>query len=123
MNRHEVKQKRLAIAYKQVISEVLLYKISDQRLQPGAITITRVNINRELTQAEVFFTSMLNDNPNKLVKALYSAEPLFLSILKSKIKIKYLPKIKFRYDKELREMDNLVNLIDDLSKEYKKNAN
>lgn len=127
MNRHEIKKKRLEKIYRQVISEAVLYKIGDERIASQTITITRVNINDNLTEAEVFFTFMSegsnNTNPNKLTKALYQAQSFFLSILKNKIKIKYLPQIKFLYDKEFKSADNLVNLIDKLSQTYRQQNN
>ena len=121
MNRHEIKKKRLETTYRQVISELLLFEMADSRVTPGSITITRVHINQNLTEAEVYFTSMLPENPNKLTKALYSAESFFLATLKKKVKIKYLPKIKFRYDRETIETNNMLDLIDRLSKDYTSN--
>lgn len=120
MNRHEIKKKRLETSYRQVISEALLYKVDDERVNRETITITRVHINDNLTEAEVYFTSMSENNLNRLTKALYSARSFLLSILKSKIKIRYLPQIKFYYDNELKGADSLVDLIDKLSQEYQK---
>ena len=122
MNRHEIKRKRLETTYQQIISEAILFHIDDKRIKPGSVTITRVRVNQDLSEAEIYFSCMENDNPNKLVKSLYSAESLFLAILKNRVKIKYLPRMKFRYDKELKEAGEVVALIDELAEEYKKKS-
>ena len=123
MQRHEIKRRRMISAYKQTISEAILFKLNDNRIDGSSITITRVDINRELTTAKVYFTSAAEININKTIKTLYHASSFFLTLLKGKIKTKFLPEIKFFYDKDLNQAEDVVDLINRLNKEYIKSDN
>ena len=120
MRRHEIKKRRMISAYKQTISEAILFKLNDSRIDGNSITITRVDINRELTIANVYFTSSAEININKTIKALYNASSFFLVLLKRKIKTKFLPDINFFYDKDLNQAESVVDLINQLNKKYAK---
>ena len=120
MNRHGIKLKRLEKAYQQALCEALLFKVRDPRLENVEISINRVEINQDMSVASVFFTLSDNQNKNKVIKALYSAAPFFLSLLKEKIKIKYLPNLKFFYDEATDKGNKVLKLIDELTKQKSK---
>ena len=106
------------MVYRQVLSEALIFSIGDRRLGAG-IVIERVEITDDLSKADIFFSSYDPVNKNKVVKAFYSAVPLFFSLLKKKVKIKQFPKMKFHYDQKQKEADRVIDLIEDISSKEK----
>jgi len=104
--------------YRRVLSEAVAQKISDPRLSGKFITITRVEVNTDFTIASVFFTVYNDEHINKIIKGFYAAEYFLLNILRRKIRIKYLPSMRFFYDRQTKEADRVTRLIDDLSAEY-----
>ena len=117
MSRHEIRKKRLEALYKETITEAVLFKLGDPRLQAGEVAVTKVKISDDFMTANVFFSTDGEQNPNKITKALYSAAPIFFHALKSKVKIKFLPKMEFHFDKELEKAKDVVDLIERLSEE------
>lgn len=122
MERFGIKKKRLERSVQQIISEMILFEVNDPRISEARVSLTRVETNDELDRATVFFTCNAEGNKNKVVKALYKAGPFFLSRLKEKIKIRYLPKLRFIYDQDLNEAEDVVSLIDRLKKEEQRES-
>jgi ribosome-binding factor A len=115
MDRKELKQKRLEATYRETISEAILTKVSDSRLAGEVISITRVKVSDDLAVADVYVTTLIESSKNKVIKALFSAAPFFISILGEKLKMRAIPRIKFYYDSEQEGADEMVALIDKLS--------
>ncbi len=116
MDRKELKKKRLETTYRETISEAILTKISDTRMLNEVISITRVKVSDDLAIAEVFFTVLNASARNRITKALFSAAPFFVSLIGDKLKIRMVPRIKFTYDSNQGEADQMLTLIEKLSK-------
>ena len=119
-NHFAIRKKRLEQEYQKYISKAIVTDISDPRLQQAIIDITRVEINEEMTVATVYFLILREEDKNKVIKGLYSCKNFFLSLLKKKIKIGYLPNIKFFYDHREKEVNNVLDLIESLKVEHDK---
>lgn len=122
MKRHDIKIKRLEKTYMQVISKAIVSELDDARFEGEYITVTRVEFSDEVDETIVFITMLNPNHKNKVIKALYCAAPYFLNILKNKIKIKYLPPMKFRYDEKDAKAMEVMTLIDDISRATKKQS-
>ena len=113
-NNFIIRKKRLQQEYQKYISKALVTEVNDPRLQQAIIDITRVEINNEMLVATVYFTTLQSGDKNKVIKGLYSCKSFFLSLLRKKIKIGYLPDLKFFYDHREEEANNVLDLIETL---------
>ena len=114
MNRHDIKIKRLESCYQKIISEILLFKIQDSRLNNIPIFLSNVFINNDLSLAKVLFFSYEKINEKEVKKALNIAASFFLREIKKKIKIGFLPKITFIYDNNFEKSNHVSDLIQDI---------
>jgi len=101
---------------KMIMKEVawILYKeTSDPRI--STITITRVEMTRDLKMAKVF-CSFLEEEEQKreLLKGLKNASSFIRTQLARRVSIKFVPRISFRedvLDKKTRDIDNIFDKI------------
>ncbi len=118
MNRHRIRKSKLEKALMQALNQIVLFEMDDERLKREMITLTRVELNEDFSQASFFFTSHHPDKKNKIVKIFYSSIPYFRSLLAQKVMIKNIPQLKFFYD--YNKGEDVAALIDHLSIQYRK---
>ncbi|HAZ15447.1 MAG: ribosome-binding factor A [Chlamydiae bacterium GWC2_50_10] len=110
---------RLNSLLKQVISEVVFREVRHPGVHP-LVTITRVEITKDLKHAKVFLSLLGNDKEKKeTLEALQSAAG-FIAIHASKqVVMRYFPQLSFfldtSSDKQLR-IDTLIEKIHDEQK-------
>lgn len=110
---------RLNSLLKEVISEVIRKEVKNPRL-PELITITRVEITKDLRHAKVF-VSVIGDPQLKeeAMKALRSAAG-FIGIQASKqVVMRYFPELRFVIDDTLDKQMQIEELIDQIQEERK----
>ena len=89
---------RVGAHIKETLSELLLKKIKDPRLD--MVTITDVEVSTDLKNAVIFFS--VSANPDKVDAALEgfsSAHGYIKRTLAAELGLRYMPKIRFDYDK------------------------
>jgi len=90
-----------------------LERLSDPRL--GFVTLTGVEVNRDLRTAEVFYSVMGSPEEHAETAAgLASAEPHLKSVLSRAVRMKYVPALVFREDPSLETGLRIDQLIRDL---------
>lgn len=99
-----------------MIQESLARKVADSRLSSEVITVTRVKMSEDMNTAEVSYTLLHPEERKGIQKALIGAAAYFLSEIAQKVQIRTLPQIRFVYDSEHQEADDVVGLIDRLSR-------
>ena len=84
----------------------------------GFITITKVDLTKDLRYARVYF-SVLGEHKDKLLalKGLNSAKGYIKGILSDKIKLRFMPDIEFKIDESLEHTKHIFELLDKLKKE------
>lgn len=88
-------------------------ELKDPRL--GLITITAVEVSRDLSHAKVFITVMGEDDPEKIEKSLEILTDTagFLRMLLGKaMMIRTIPQLHFQYDASIRRGAELSALIE-----------
>jgi ribosome-binding factor A len=99
--------KRIADRVQQEISEMLVMgEINDPRLI--GISITDVNVDRELTYADVF------------VSAVESASGYLRRQLSDRIELRSFPRLRFHWDPTPERADRIEQLLDKIRKDEKK---
>jgi len=96
-------QKELAILIQQ--------ELADPRVQD--ITLTAVEMSRDLSNARVFLTSMKGaDAAKEAVEALNKASSYLRKHLRQRLDLRGVPNLIFKYDESVERGANLSALID-----------
>lgn len=98
---------------RQTIAELLLTKSKDPRLK--AVNITGVKVTADLKKAVVHYSTLAGEAERADIKqALAKASGFIRSAVGEELRLKYLPEIKFEFDRNLeyaQHMADVLNLI------------
>lgn len=88
-------------------------EIKDPRL--GLVTITAVDVSRDLSHAKVFVTVMGQDSPEQIklnLEILAEAAGYLRMLLGKSMKVRTIPQLHFQYDASIRRGAELSALIE-----------
>jgi ribosome-binding factor A len=81
----------------------------------GFITLTRVVVSPDLQQARVFYTSLGDEKARKeTAKALDRAAPFMRRQIGSRLRLRRVPELEFRFDRSIEHQDRVEQIIRDL---------
>ena len=84
----------------------------------GFITLTRVQVTSDLQIARVYYTSLGDAAARKdTQKALYRATPFLRRQIGSRVQLRRVPEIEFRFDESIAHQDRIEQILRDLHKE------
>lgn len=111
----KLRVKRIGDRIKQEVSEMLVMgQISDPRLL--GVFITEVNVDRELTFANIFISALEGDNsPEMILEGLEHASGFLRSTLAKRIELRTFPRLRFFWDPTPERAERIERLIDSLS--------
>lgn len=113
MNRYE----RINAELKKQLSIVLREGINDPRVAGKMICVTDTQVDRDLTLAQVYVSILGADGKEKeVLDGLHSAEGYIKSQLKSMIKLRNMPSLRFKLDTSLDYGMKISKIIDDIHK-------
>ena len=85
---------------KKAISEIVLYEVKDPRL--GFVTITEVQVSRDLQHAKVFFSVLGTElQAQEAQKGLESARGFIRHLVGQRVRMRYTPELNFLVDRSL----------------------
>jgi ribosome-binding factor A len=112
------KQERIKTLITQEILNIISHgEVKDPRIPP-IITISRITLSKDLHYCHIYFT-MLNSETDKL-KALHglnSAAGFFQKMIGERLKLRFTPKMEFRFDEEEEKAYKIDKILSDLAKE------
>ena len=84
----------------------------------GFITLTRVKVSADLQVAHIFYTT-LGDAAGRreTQKALERATPFFRRQIGSRVRLRRVPEIEFRFDDAVQHQDRIEQILRDLKQE------
>jgi len=96
-----------------------LGRIIEKELEfPGAlVTIARVQVNKKMDRADIGFSVFPSKKANEALKTLNQAKGNLRNLLKTKVKMKFMPQLEFEIDygnEDAAKVEKL--LIDDNNK-------
>ncbi|MFN3709938.1 MULTISPECIES: 30S ribosome-binding factor RbfA [Alishewanella] len=109
---------RLSQQMKKEMAVILQREIKDPRLHT-MITVSDVEVSRDLSHAKVFVTflgmddSKVEDN----LKILNEASGFIRSLIGKRIQTRIVPHIRFAFDQSLNEGIRMANLVDTVRKD------
>ncbi|MEO0078317.1 MAG: 30S ribosome-binding factor RbfA [candidate division WOR-3 bacterium] len=107
------RDKRVADAIKETVAEIVVNELSDPGL--GFVTVTRCHLTRDLRVATVFFSIMGDDKQQERSFAhLEHARGYVRRRLGERVRLRYLPELRFRRDDILAQEMRISQIISDL---------
>lgn len=84
----------------------------------GFITLTRVQVSPDLQHARVFYTTLGDPKARReTALALERATPFFRRQIGSRIRLRRVPELEFRFDESVEQQDRIEQILRDLHEE------
>jgi ribosome-binding factor A len=107
------RQKRVADRLQEEISALLQREIKDPRLT--LVTVTRVNIDRELAYASVFVSAVADETRRKeILRVLEGARGFIRREIGQRVRLRQTPHIVFHWDPGPDNVEQVGRLLDEL---------
>ncbi|MGD8604697.1 MAG: 30S ribosome-binding factor RbfA [Anaerolineales bacterium] len=114
----EARAKRVADRIHEELAEIVLREISDPRLT--GLTVTSVEVDRELAYATIYVTSFLADSvQDEVLAGLESAKSFIRRLLARQIQVKSFPQLRFRWDDSQIKAERIDELLNKIHEEHK----
>lgn len=106
--------KRVAQRVREELSELLLFEVSDPRLE--GVYVTTVRVDREMAYANIFVSAVEGAiRKDEILKGLKHASGFLRSQLARRTQLRYFPRLRFNWDpspEHVERIDELINTID-----------
>ncbi len=104
---------RIAELMQRKLAQIIRVEIRDPRL-PSLITISAVEVTKDLGHAKIYFTAY-NGDPVQAAVILNAAASYLRTALARTITTRTIPQLHFIYDKSIEYGERLSRLIDDVN--------
>jgi len=112
----QMRIQRIAGRVREEMSELLVYQIQDPRLL--GVTVTDVQIDRELAFADIYVSAVEGSERAKdVIDALQHAGSFIRHYLAEKVQLRSFPKIRFYWDPTPERADRMEKLFAQLHQE------
>jgi ribosome-binding factor A len=103
---------RIADQIQRDLSDLIRQEVKDPRV--GSVTITAVEVNRDLSHAKIYVSSLAQvTSTEQSVEALQHAAGFLRRQLSRTLKIRSVPQLQFLYDASVERGVRLSHLIDE----------
>jgi ribosome-binding factor A len=108
---------RVGEEIRDVVAEILARgEVHDPGI--GFITLTRVQVTSDLQIARVFYTSLGDQKQRtETARALTRATGFFRRQIGSRLRLRRVPELEFRFDESIAHQDRIEQILQDLHKE------
>ncbi len=107
------RSERLAQELQHEIALILQREVSDPRV--GFITVTRVELSKDLSQGKVFYSCLGSLADRALTHAaLVSAGPYIHALIKKRFRLKIIPNVQFVFDPSIEGAIAISDTLDKL---------
>ena len=108
---------RVGDQIRQELSEILSRgEVHDPGI--GFITLTRVRVSPDLQMARVFYTSLGDEKARKETsRALQRATGFFRRQIGSRLQLRRVPELEFRFDESIAHQDRIEQILRDIHEE------
>lgn len=103
---------RVSYLIKEEVADIILNKIKHKTL--GFVTVTGAKVSDDLRNAIIYVSVLNTDDSEKTVSKLNSLGPVIKSELGRRVKMKYLPSLKFMIDESIAYGMKIDKLFDDI---------
>lgn len=113
---------RIEEEIKKVASKVISQELKDPRLT-GLISITRVNVSRDLKFCKIFVSMLGTKNTEDAMNALKSGSGLVRKAIGNNIRMHSTPEVIFELDDSLEYGAHIQNVINELNIKHDEEEN
>jgi len=92
------------------LAQILATELADARVP--AVTVSGVEVSRDLRNARVFLTPPAGSDPDTVLRAVNHAASFLRRRLGERVRMKYLPRLRFEYDVTLDRAERLAALLE-----------
>ena len=110
-----LRQKKVARIVKEILSAQLITHFRDS--EAGLVTITRLNISKDLRTAQVFVSVFDEASQAAVLERLRSLQNTFRKSVATRSKLKYNPKLIFSLDPLVNLESRIDQLLSGISKD------
>ena len=111
-----IRIKRISDRIRQLLSEMLVKEVADPRLE--GISVTDVNVDRELAYADVFVSAVEGEGRKKeVIAALERARGYLRSSLAARVDLRVFPQLRFHWDPTPERADHIERVLASLRAE------
>jgi ribosome-binding factor A len=105
---------RIADRIREEISVMLIHEIADPRI--SGISITDVEVDRELAYAQIFFSSLEgSQRTDEILDGLNHARGFIRRELASRIELRTFPDLRFHYDPTFERAERIESLFREIN--------
>lgn len=116
------RQEKVKVLIQENLSRIIQEKVQDPRI--GIVSITEVIISADLQHARVYISTLGDEiKKKKTLEGLKSATPFLRYELARRIRLRYIPEIKFEYDVFMERGEKVLKLLKDLKKDESDSGN
>jgi ribosome-binding factor A len=117
----KIRQERTAEQIRMILSDLLNREVSDPRLQD--LTVTRVEVDRELQVANVYLNALGDESREaEVMKALDKAGGFLRYELAQRMSVRTVPELRFHWDPTLAYADEVDQILKELAEENESQA-
>ena len=111
-----IKTERLSNVLLKEISSILMLEVKDEDIK--FVTITHVDLSSDLSYAKVYFTSLNDEERDKITKDLNNAKGFIRNeLIKRKLEMRKIPELAFIYDDSIEYGNKIEKIIEEIHKE------
>jgi ribosome-binding factor A len=111
----QARAERVQEALRQEISKIVHDELKDPRL--GFVTITRVELTKDLRFARIFFSVLEDHKKSSTLKALKSATGFIRRLIGERVKLQFVPDIAFALDESFAHTKRVYDILERLKEE------
>ena len=110
----KTRTERISERLQEELSEMIIYEISDPRLE--GISITAVKIDRELAFADIYVSALEGSSRSKeILEGLEHAQGFLRHELSQRIELRTFPRLRFHWDPTYERAERIEQLIASLN--------
>jgi ribosome-binding factor A len=102
--------RRVAEAIKAELADLIAREVKDPRVREGLVSVTHVEVNRDLSVAEVGVSILVGD-PKAVVAGLAKAAGFLRGPLARRLKLRISPELRFHHDQSQEFAGRLHEII------------
>lgn len=113
MSSHKIE--RIASDIIKYLSNIMLIETDDELMK--SVTLTQVNVSKDLSYAKVYFTSISELTHKEIEKEMNEAAPFLRGKLAKVLEVRNIPELKFIYDESIEYANKIEKIITKIHEE------
>jgi ribosome-binding factor A len=109
---------RIARLIQQTVAEIVLENISDPRIKPATLSVTRAEVAEDMTRAKVYCSVIGTDSEQRTaIRALQHAAGRIQELMMKQISLRFTPVLEFVPDVQFKKSLTTLALIQEAMNE------